>query len=381
MKNLKALLERRATLKEDLQKLLDGAKAEERAMNDEEVAEFDKLEKEIKDIDATIKRMEALDKIGTREIVDDEELTVEQCESKQFTDYIRSVLNGTENRAKNMTTGDNGAIIPQTIAQKIITKAYEMSTILARATRYNTKGKLSIPVYDDSGSSVNMAYQDEFVELESSIGKLTSIELGSFLAGALVLVSKSLIANTDIDLETVVITLIAQAISKFEERECLYGTDDKVQGLRGVTLKVETASATAITADELIKLKNQIKKGFRNNGIWIMSNETLTAIELLKDNDGKFLLHPDMTGEYSGYLLGYPVEVSDNMNEIEAGKTVIYFGDFSGLAIKQRDDALELTVLREKYSTQHAVGFNAWLEFDATVEHKQKIAKMVMKNS
>ena len=109
-----------------------------------------------------------------------------------------------------------------------------------------------------------------------------------------------------------------------------------------------------------------------------MSNETLTAIELLKDNDGKFIFHEDMTGEHNGYILGYPVEVSDNMDDIAADKTVIYFGDFSGLALKQRNDAVELNILRERYATQHAVGFNAWVEFDAKVENAQKIAKLVM---
>ena len=38
-----------------------------------------------------------------------------------------------------------------------------------------------------------------------------------------------------------------------------------------------------------------------------------------------------------------------------------------------------MEVLREKYATQHAIGVCAWLEFDATVENKQKIAKLTMK--
>ena len=66
------------------------------------------------------------------------------------------------------------------------------------------------------------------------------------------------------------------------------------------------------------------------------------------------------------------------MPEIASGVAVIYFGNFSGLALKQRSDALELNVLREKFATQHAVGVNAWVEFDAKVENAQKIAKLTM---
>jgi len=253
-----------------------------------------------------------------------------------------------------------------------------MCSILTDATKYNTKGALSIPVYNEGDDGIAMAYHDEFVELEGKAGNFTSIDLGNFLAGALCKISKSLIANTDIDLENKVIEIMSQAVARFMEHECLIGTDGKVAGLRGVTLGVTAGSATVITAEELIKLKNKVKKQFRKGAKWIMSNDTLTAIELLKDGEDRFIFRDDMSGEFDGYILGYPVEVSDNMPEIATKKDVIYFGDFSGLALKQRDDALEMLVLREKFATQHAIGINAWLEFDAKVENAQKIAKLTM---
>ena len=376
--NRKGLEEKRNDLKSQMTALLDTAKAEERAMTEEEVSNFDNLEKEVKNIDDTIEREEKIENMEQKEVKKEErELTVEERDSKVFVDYIRGVL---ENRADaNLTTGNNGAIIPKTIAQKVITKAYDMSTILSDATKYNTKGNLSIPTYGADGSNdITMAYAEEFVELESKVGKFSSVDLGNFLAGALAKLSKSLISNTDIDLENKVIELMAEAVSRFEEREVLIGTDGKVEGLRGVTLKVTTASATVLTADDLIKAKNKVKKRFRKNAKWIMSNDTLTAIELMKDQEERFIFREDLSGEFDGYVLGYPVEVSDNMPEIGASKDVVFFGDFSGVALKQRNDALELNVLREKYATQHAVGINAWVEFDAKVEHAQKISKITM---
>jgi HK97 family phage major capsid protein len=373
--NIKGLEEKRNDLKSQMMSLLETAKAEERAMADEEVAKFDELETEIKNIDATIEREEKVNKMENKEIKN--ELTIEERESKMFVDHIRNII---ENRADaNLTTSANGVIVPVTIAQKVITKAYDISSILKDATKYNTKGNLTIPVYGaDSGNDVAMAYANEFEELTSKVGKFTSVELSNHLAGALVKISKSLVSNTDIDLENKVIELMAEAIARFQEKECLYGTDAKAQGLRGVTLKHTTASATALTAEDLIKVKNLVKKSFRKNAKWIMSNDTLTAIELLKDGEERFIFRDDMNGEFDGYILGYPVEVSDNMKELGAGNDVIYFGDFSGLALKQRADALEMDVLREKFATQHAIGINAWLEFDAKVENAQKIAKVTM---
>lgn len=370
--NRKALDEKRVDLQEKMTAILDTAKAEKRSLTDAEATDFANYENEIKNIDETIEREERNTMNHTENRTE-----IEIRESKQFVDYIRGVI---ENRADaNLATGANGAIIPTTIAKKIITKAYDLSSILRDATKYNTKGNLSIPVYGaDGANDIAMAYADEFVELESKAGKFTSVDLGNFLAGALVKIGKSLVANTDIDLESKVVDLVAEAVARFMEGECLHGTDGKVAGLSTVTNGVIATSATAITADELIRLKNKVKKAFRKNAKWIMSNDTLTAIELLKDGEDRFIFRDDMNGEFDGYLLGYPVEVSDNMPEIASKAVVIYFGDFSGLALKQRDDALELNVLRERFATQHAIGVNAWVEFDAKVENAQKIAKFTM---
>lgn len=368
--NRKALEEKRVDLQSQMEALITSAKEEKRALTNEEAEQFANCEKEINTIDETIEREE---KIMNNEMTNRE---VEQRESKQFVDYVRGVI---ENRAEgNLTTGANGAIVPKTIAKKVIKTAYDMSSILSGATKYNTKGQLSIPVYNEGADGISMAYADEFVELESKSGSFASIDLGNYLAGALCKISKSLVANTDIDLENTVVNLMAEAVARFQERECLKGTSGKVEGLSTVSLVHTAGSATAITADDLIKLKNKVKKTFRKGAKWIMSNDTLTAVELLKDGNDRFIFREDVNGEFDGYILGYPVEVSDNMDEIGAGATVIYFGDFSGLALKQRDDALELQVLREKFATQHAIGVNAWLEFDAKIEHKQKIAALKM---
>lgn len=365
--NRKGLEEKKNDLKSQMSALLETAKTEKRAMTDKETKKFDELERAIKEINKQIEREDK--KMDNKE--------VNREENKKFVQYIRNVL---ENRADaSLTAGKNGVIIPNSIANKIIMTAYDMSSILKGATKYNTKGTLTVPKYGaDGDTDVAMAYADEFVDLESKIGKFSSIELGNHLAGALALLSKSLINNTDIDLENKVVEIMALAVSRFLEKECLYGTDGKAEGLKGITLKVTAGSATAITAEDLIKLKNKVKKQFRSKAKWIMSNDTLTAIELLKDGDDRFIFREDLNGEFDGYILGYPVEVSDNMKEIGAGNDVIFFGDYSGLALKQRSDALELNILREKYATQHAVGINTWTEFDVKVENVQKIAKLTM---
>ena len=120
-----------------------------------------------------------------------------------------------------------------------------------------------------------------------------------------------------------------------------------------------------------------IKDQFQDGAIWIMSPSTRTAIRELKDNMGRYMLQDDISLPFGQSLLGKPVFVSDNMPNMGAGNTVVYYGNLKGLATKFAEN-LNIQVLREKYADQHADGVIAWLELDAKVQDAQQIAKLVM---
>ena len=388
--NLKALTEQKAEKQTEMESLLNTVKTEERAFSDEESELFTQLESDIQRINETLDAIakgreltkepeaeETEDKKEEEEEMKEEENKVAQ-EERAFENYIRGVVLETRDDV-NLTKGDNGAIIPTSIAKKIIKKVYDVSPLLEKTTKYNVKGKLEIPYYNEtSDAKVNMAYATEFVSLESNVGKFTTIELTGFLAGALAKLSKSLLNNSDFNLLNEVINIMSESIARWVEKELITGTPDKVDGLKGVTLGVTTASSTAITTDEIIKLKRSVKQQFQKNAIWIMNPETLTAISLLKDDNGRYLLQDDLTNDFGYTLLGKPVYESDNMPQIGAGNIAIYYGDMSGLATKFVEE-LEIEVRREKYADQHAIGVVAWMEFDAKVEAAQKISKLTCK--
>ncbi len=380
---MKKLIERRAVLKALLDKMLDTAKMEERAFTAEEDAEFAKTEAEITAINNTIAAEERAMAIDMHDVNLDKvagKVDVEEMEERAFTAYICNKQLEERGTDVNLTYTDNGAIIPKSIANKIIKRVKEISPIYAMADRYNVNGTLAIPYYDESQNAITVAYADEFVELESNVGKFKSVELGGFLAGALSKISKRLINNATFDVVGFIVEDMAQAFAAWIEKESIKGTASKIDGLKGVTQVVTAASATAITADELMDVQEEVPDAYQNNAIWIMSKATRKKIRKLKDGEGNYLLNKDFTAKWGYSLLGKDVYVSDSMDEAAAGKTAIYYGDFSGLAIKVSED-INVEVLREKYATQHAVGVVGWAEIDAKVENAQKIAKLVMKAS
>lgn len=218
---LKKLYEQRIELAGELEKVLDNAKVEERAMSEEENTKFNEIESKIKAIDSTISCEERardlkMDNINqVNKVVEERAVT----EEKVFANYIRGVV---EERADvNMTIGDNGAVIPTTIANKIIKKVVDICPIYQMATKYNIKGTLNIPYYDESTGSITMAYADDFIGLTSTSSKTTTIALNGFLAGVLTKISKTLVNNSQFDIVTYVVNDMAEKVSIWIEKELL----------------------------------------------------------------------------------------------------------------------------------------------------------------
>ena len=380
--NLKKLLEKRAALIKQLEDLFALVEKEERAFTEEEQKTFDTARAEVEKLDTTIASFQESRKLTKDAVINQtEEKNKEELEYRSFVNYIRGVVE--EREDANMTKGQNGAVIKTSIVNKIIDKVKDCSPIYELATKYFTKGNIQIPYVadDENETGITMDYAEEFTELESSATSLKSITLGSFLAGVLTKISKSLLNNSDLDLFNFVIGKMGESIALWLEKELLFGTRDKIEGLDGgVTQIITASSATAIKGDDLIDVQDEVPDIYQGSCVWIMNRKTRKAIRKLKDNDGNYMLNHDMSSKWNYTLLSKDVYTSSNMPAPSAGKTVIFYGDFSGLAIRITE-SMELQILREKYATQHAIGVVGWMELDSKVENAQKLSKLVMKTA
>lgn len=384
----KAMIEARNDKVAKMQGILNTAKKEARGLTAEEKTQFDALEGEVKGIDDTIERA---DKVAANYIkkapetaapaqsgdVEDKEAYKirEAKERKEFGNTLRRLVNATDTPT---TKTDAAVMIPTTVWDHIITKVEDICPIYAWADKFNIKGNFVIPVDNDEGT-LTVDWAEEFTDLVSGNVKLTSIELKGYLAGVLAKISRSLINNTDFDIVGFVEAKIARKIAKFIEKQFLYGTTDKAEGLSkiGEDMTVTTEAATAITPDELMDVQDLVPDQYQPNARWIMHRATRNVIRKFKDKEGDYMLNRDLTAKWGYTLLGKEVYTSNNMEKIAAGKTVIFYGDFSGLAAKLVESG-QIEVLREKYATQHALGLCAWLEFDCKIADTEKIAQLKM---
>ena len=378
----KQLIEKRNALIEEMEKMVEACETETRAFNEDESKRYEEITKELNDLDATLKAADELDEKRSYQPIEkpDETKDRAELEERAFDSYIRGTLDLETRADVNLTKIDNGAVIPSSIANKIIEKVKEMSPLFAMATHYNVGGTLTIPSYDESTQKITMAYATEFTAIDSTSGKFTSISLTGFLAGARSLVSKSLVNNSQFDLVPFVVRKMAEAAAYWIENQLINGTTNKIDGLSKVTASVTAASATAVTSDELIDLQETIPDVYQGGCIWVMSKATRTAIRKLKDGQNNYLLNKDATSRWGYTLFGKDVYISDNMPDMAAGKRAILYLDPTGLAVKMTETP-SVEVLREKYADQHAIGVICWMELDSKVENAQKIAVLAMKAS
>ncbi|MBQ8180597.1 MAG: phage major capsid protein [Ruminococcus sp.] len=386
---MKKLIEKRAALKALLESMLASIKQEERAFTEEEAKKFDETEAEIKSIDATIAAEERAK--GITDVVvpetepkpaSDEDKTAE-LEERAFAAYIFDKAAELRAGGENMTMSSNGAVVPESIAGRIIQAVKDICPILQGADVYHEKGTLKIPKWTKSGENsdhdITIAYSEEFKELEADSGKFTSVDLGGYLVGALTLIGKSVENNTHINVVDFVIKKMAEKIAEFMEKEFLTGTE-KCQGAVNTSNKVEAEDSETISFSDLVRLQSAVKQVFQKNACWTMHPDTFTTIKFLEDGDGRPLLNPDVTKEFPYTILGKPVYLSDNMPKIAAGAKSILYGDYSGLSVNIRED-ISIQVLKEKYATQHAIGVISWLEIDSKVSDEQKLAVLAQRSA
>lgn len=374
----KELMEKRAQLMEQIEELTNSIETEKRAFTDEENTKFDELSKEVENIDATIAQMERAQKLSEVDNKPDEAAgteSVEEMEVRAFADFIRNKRSGDS----NITKSDNEAVIPKTIANKIIDKIKDISPLYRDAEKFNIKGTVSIPYVDSENDNITVAYATEFTDLEAKSTKLLTTDLSGYLAGVLAKVSISLLNSTDIELVDFVVNKMATAAATFIDSEILAPSDPshKVTGAAAATQIVLAGSTSAITSDVLIRLKNKLKSAYQSGAYFVMHPDTFTACQLLKDGNNRYLFNDDIVEGFSGKILGKPVYVSDQCPAIASNALAVYYiNPAQALAVKTVENSVQ--ILREKYATQHALGIVEWLEFDAKIQNEQAVAVLKM---
>ena len=374
-----------------MEDILNKAKEETRSFTEEEKSRVEEIKSEIRGLEQVIANEEELrsfDKSNITGATGNSEKTTEERQQeeveKEERQFIDAVATG---EIRNLTAGNNGGIIPVTIASDIIDTVKELCPLLDHADIYHVAGELRLPKFKATSSNADgvatpiaASYVNEFTELTESTAQFETINLTNQIIGVLVKMSKSLLNRANFDVRSFIVNKVAKTIVEFLEKEMLIANEGKIQGAINTTNEVVAANQDKFDTTDLVDLQMAIPSAYQKNCMWIMHKDILKALRKLKTADGQFILNADVTAPFGYTILGKPVYLSDSMpKNIAAGKNVMLYMDASGYAVKMTK-SMEIQMLMEKYATQYAVGLCAYVEIDAQIADENKIARLKMKS-
>ena len=246
-------------------------------------------------------------------------------------------------------------------------QALEQETIIrSHAHVFTTSsGSHKIPVVTSKGSA---SWVDEEGQIPDSDDVFGQKLIGAHKVATRIKVSEELLNDSAFDLEGYFVSEFGRRIGNKEEEAFFTGNGSGkptgiLDGTAGADVGVTTASASAITADEIIDLFYSLNVPYRKDAIWILNDSTIKAIRKLKDSTGNYLLQPALKDGEVSTLLGRPYFTSAFAPEIAAGAKTIVFGDLSYYWIGDRE-GISFKRLNELYAGNGQVGFLASKRLD-----------------
>lgn len=350
--------EQRASLVTQLRSIDELATSEDRNLTAEEAQEFDRIDSEIRDLDANIARHERLEGLvpqaEKREIVSDEEAreifgsdaetrevsTFETTEYRSaFDQYLRGGASqvAPELRAA-LTVGTNsqgGYTVAADWNRQLIEQLRLFGSIRPLATVYQTadSGTFHVPYVDTRATAALTTEAASYTESEDTFNE---VALGAYKIGIIVKASEEIIHDSIFDLNGFIQRSAGQAIGLKENNYFVLGTGSSQP--KGITVAASTgvtaASSTAVTADELMGLFHSVVPPYRRSSSWLMNDATILAVRKLKDSQNRYLWEPSIQVGDPDTLLGRPVYADPDVPTMATGQKAVVFGDISRYAIR-----------------------------------------------
>ena len=273
---------------------------------------------------------------------------------------------------------EGGYLCPDTFADELVKGLTAQTVVRSLAKVINTSsGQHKIPVVASRGTASWIEEEGPIPEGDDIFGQQ---HIGAHKVGTLIKVSEELLHDSAFDLEQYFIDEFARRIGNKEEDAFLNGDGaGKPTGiLNDAEVGVTAASATAITADELVDLFYSLDAPYRTNAVWLVNDSTMRAIRKLKDANGQYLWQKALHEGDHETLLGKPIFHSPFAPELGAGKKAVAFGDFSFYWIGDRT-GITFRRLNERYADTGQVGFLATKRVDGKLILPEAIKVLQMK--
>lgn len=385
MSKILELREKRAKAWDAAKAFLDTKRGGDGLLSAEDTATYDKMEADVVALGKEIERLERqasidleLSKATSNPITNAPSKGTEEKTGRASAEYKKAFWNAMRTRAgegldpvvRNAlqvgTDTEGGYLVPDEFERTLV-EALEDENIFRRLANVITtaSGDRKIPVVASKGTASWIDEEGTIPESDDSFGQ---VSIGAYKLGTMIKVSEELLNDSVFRLEPYISKEFARRIGNKEEESFFIGDGfGKPTGILAATggaqLGVTTASATAITIDEVLDLFYSLKAPYRNKAVFIMNDATVKAIRKLKDGQGQYLWQPSLQAGTPDTILNRPLYTSAYVPAIASAAKTIAFGDFSYYWVADRQGRM-FKRLNELFAVTGQVGFVATQRVD-----------------
>ena len=333
---VKALIEKRNSLLDELDVLAQAVETEVRGLTAEEETRSTDIQLEVAQLEKAIKLAESRSKEDV-EIV--EEIKEERSVEKDIKFEVRAVeqfLRGEqgEERAAVQTGTNPGAItIPTHLSNLIVEKLYEVAALFSRTRNFTpVAGVLEVLREQDHGTA---GFVGELDDLATSEFAMDKVRLTQKRAGTAIELSQHIINDSGIDVVNYAIGLLSKRLAMTLDRNILVGTGDaggQFEGMLGHADidNVVTAAVGAVGTDDLVDLYNSVHPQYQAGSVFVMNRSTFNTLVKLKDANNQYFFIRDLVNGAAGYrLFGLPVLIIDAMPAIANDAQPVLMANFN----------------------------------------------------
>lgn len=269
--------------------------------------------------------------------------------SAWFKSLMGKPLTANEQRAYTTASGSALPAIPESTANEIIKKMYEVAPILQRCKIFHVPGNFKFAV---EGTNTDAALHTENGAITAASDSLGSVSLTGYEIVKLVKASRATVNMTINAFEAYIVEIVAEAIARKIENYIFDGTGSNqpggvAQGGKGTggtytagTDQVSVVAANDVAEDDIISLYGMLASGYERNAVWTMSKVTFFAYFYPLMNKSKNNLIEFANGKY--YIMGCEVYFTGSLT-----KGVAYLGDFSYIVGNYSQD---ISVVKSEHS-------------------------------
>ena len=397
MNKILELREKRAKLWDSTKAFLDSRRNENGLLSAEDTAIYEKMEADVvsqgKEIDR-LERQAVLDlelskptstAITNKPSQHQETEKTGRASNEYKAAFWKAMKNKTAFEVHNAlqvgTDSEGGYLVPDEFERTLVEALQEENIFRQLATIITTSsGDRKIPVVATKGSASWVDEEGAIPEADDAFGQ---VSIGAYKLATIIKVSEELINDSVFNLEQYIAKEFGRRIGVKEEEAFFVGDGTgKPTGIFNATggagVGVTTASATAITIDEIMDLFYALKSPYRKNAVFITNDATVKSIRKLKDGNGQYLWQPSVTAGQPDTILNRPLKTSVYVPGIAAAAKTIAFGDFSYYWVADRQGR-SFQRLNELYAATGQVGFKATQRVDGKLILAEAVKVLQMK--